>query len=231
MIWPGWSRTSFAAASIRNGRANASAEVARKPSDSRWATSSDCTSRSSSASPPQRRISTGSRASAGLASTASKTFSTSGQRSGIAQLAIEPGPRLLPVQLHGARREPFRFCDLLDGQPTEEPELHGPAEALVEPGEPFEGLVEREHLSRPFARERQLLLELERHRSAATLLRALGSGVGHQHHPHRARGQGEEVRAVLPGEPLAANQLEVALVNQGGGGKRLSDTVAFQQPV
>src|SRR5262245_46143494 len=142
---------------MRKGRANDSADVARKPSDWAWASSSERTSRNNSLSSPHTRARVCERSPAGLASTASKAASISGQRSAIAELAIEPGPRLLPIQLHRALRPAFGFGDLFDRESSEEAQLDGLAQPLIETGKSLQRFVQREHLAGPLTREGQLL--------------------------------------------------------------------------
>jgi hypothetical protein len=46
--------------------------------------------------------------------------------------------------------------------------------------------------------------------------------------PHHFGGDAEELRAILPGDPLLTQEAEVGFVNQGGGLKRVIPTLARQ---
>jgi hypothetical protein len=50
----------------------------------------------------------------------------------------------------------------------------------------------------------------------------MGARVIDQDLPHHPRGDAEEVRAVLPGDRVVTEQLQVRLVNERGGLKRMA---------
>src|SRR5690606_25035780 len=208
-----------------------------------WASRREATSqrRSGSGRPPasvQAASRKAARASGGCASAASKRASIWCQRSEVmapgssegrsrkggrggsqpggevAQLAVEPGPRERPAALDGGRGDAEGGGGLLDAEPAEEPALDDGVLPLAQGAEPGERLVEGQQLLRlPVGHER-LLVEGDPLRAAAALPGAPPLGVGDEHAAHGLRRQREELRAVLPADPVEPDELEVGLVDE-----------------
>ena len=71
-----------------------------------------------------------------------------------------------------------------------------------------------------------LFVEIERDAPAAPLLRAVAPRVRDEHEAHRARGEREEVGPVVPLDPVALAQLEIALVDERGRGESVTRRLA-----
>jgi hypothetical protein len=110
----------------------------------------------------------------------------------------------------------------LDGEPREETELHEAGLAFVEGGELRERPVEVEEVEAPRRRRDALRgLELEAHLPLAALGRVASPRVVDEDLAHGAGGDAEEMRAVLPVDRAAADELEVGLVDEGRGLERV----------
>ena len=83
---------------------------------------------------------------------------------------------------------------------------------------------------RVLGRER-VVVQLDRDRAAAALLRVARHRVVDQDVTHRARRHREEMRAVLPRDVIQANELEVRLVRERGGAQRVAGPFVPQRAV
>ena len=106
--------------------------------------------------------------------------------------------------------------DLLDRQPTEESKLHELALTRVPFRKPLQREIERDDVDGQGLASRVAVLE--RHPIAgAALQRLTRSRVIDQDAPHQVRGDGKELRAVLPLDLALVDELQIRLVDQGGG--------------
>ena len=134
-----------------------------------------------------------------------------------------------PVALHGGGRDAHRLGRLLDRQPAEEPQLDDARLARVELGQPGERGVERDHVDRALGRRRlQPLVERDARLAAAALQRVARARPLDQDLPHRVRGDGGEVGAVLPALGAVLEELEVRLVDERRRLQRLARALALQ---
>src|SRR5204862_5724886 len=106
--------------------------------------------------------------------------------------------------------------DLVLGQTAEVVQLDDAGLALVELGELVEGLVERDQLRRSVDGDARLI-EFCRALAGASLVGAALAGVVDEDLPHAARGDREEVRALVEFELRASARPEAGLGAQGGG--------------
>src|SRR5688572_30287007 len=112
---------------------------------------SDSTSDRSSASPWQTAASAAARSSGRRSSTARSAPSTSAQRSAairvlLAELAVEPHARDLPVAADGAGGHAEQPSDVRDREPGEEAQFHDLDHALIDLSQPLQRLVERQQI-------------------------------------------------------------------------------------
>ena len=77
----------------------------------------------------------------------------------------------------------------------------------------------------------QVLVERHPMERAAALLVVSRASEVHEHAAHQARGHREKVRAILPLDAANINQLEVDLVDEGGGLQHVVRTLAGHVPL
>ena len=148
----------------------------------------------------------------------------------LSQARPEPGPREPPVLLDGDHRHTERLGDLGHGQPSEVPQGHDLALALVQLGQPVEGLVDRDDVE--FLRFEVVQHQVERHPLAATATPVGGPPPGMvdedlPHGPCSRREQEAPVRGLV--EDRVPHHPDHSLVDHGGGWQGVIGTLPPHQ--
>src|SRR5215207_6612199 len=179
------------------------------------AVTSDSTSRRSPSSPPHSRARYSSRSAAPSCEAAWNSSSTRGQSSAVTpDLPRQPCLRRAPVALDRDDRDAQHLGRLGGREPAEVAELDDARLARVELRQPHERLVQRDQLGRTLLADDGHLRERHLHGPAAALGAVTVARVVEQDASHDLRGDGEEVRAVLPVHALLVDEPEVRLVDE-----------------
>lgn len=118
------------------------------------------------------------------------------------------------------------FRRLFLGESAEEAQLNHLRHAGAERRQPYERAVECDQRVRTFGHRYLNVVEVDVPHVTAASRRTVSARVVNEDLAHRARGQGQEVVAILPLDTLGVDELEVGLVHEGGGGDRAALAVA-----
>ena len=146
------------------------------------------------------------------------------------QLAEQPRPGASPIALDGGRRQLEGVGRFLDGQASEEPQHHQVAQTRVDGRELAQRGVEVEQVHVRRRRRADRVRERHLQAGATPFGGRMGAGMIHQDLPHHARGNREEVRAVLPAHAAQVHQAQVRLVDEGGRSQGVVGPLRAQSP-
>ena len=102
---------------------------------------------------------------------------------------------------------------LFDGEPGKEPEFDQPRLPFVHGGQRVQSIIESNQIQLTLCRNRQVLVEDESDRIAATFLRALHARVVHEDAAHKLSSHGEEMNPVFPTDGVAGKP-QIRFMNQ-----------------
>ena len=135
----------------------------------------------------------------------------------------------------GGDRSPEDLGGLIRSEAAEIVQLHDSGLRGIERRQLFQGLVERDDVGLSGGDRRVRFLQRYACRGAAPFFPAARASVVHEQSAHRLGGYGEEVSAVLPGDPLLVHELQVRLVDDGRGLQGMAGTflgeMTFRQSV
>src|SRR5207248_2689762 len=106
---------------------------------------------------------------------------------------------------------------LLNAQAAEESELNDLGPAGVDCREGSERVVEGHQVGPATSRDIRNFIEIDPRLLAATLCRGASPRVVEQYVSHNARGDGEELRPMLPVDVSYIDQAQIGFVHQAGG--------------
>ena len=130
------------------------------------------------------------------------------------QVGREPGPRVRPPGVGGARGDAEIVGRFAEGSTAEVTQAHELGHPRVDRGQSVEGLVDREDVVIGVASGKAV--QVDRHLPPRPALGChAGAGVVNEDSPHGLGGGGEEVAAAV--ELLISDQPQVGFVNQRGG--------------
>jgi hypothetical protein len=135
-----------------------------------------------------------------------------------AKLPLQPCLGQLPVPRYRVRRDLERLGGLFRADAAIETQLYHSASSRVHGGKRLESVVEGQQLLTAIARRVQgFFPRAAGSRRAATLSGAVTVRVINQDAPHQLRGQGEELRAILPTDTRSGTEPQPRLIDQGRG--------------
>jgi len=135
----------------------------------------------------------------------------------VGELGVKPGAGGSPFAFDGGGGDAHDFGHLVGGEATEEAEFDDLALARVEFFEFLEGIVEGDQGHFLLGEIIDGFFEGELVGGAAALLGVVGAGVLDEDAAHQLGGDAEEMGAVFPIDAGLIDQLEVGLVDEGGG--------------
>ena len=141
---------------------------------------------------------------------------------------MQPEPRDLPVAAHRRRGALHELRRLVDGEASEEAELDDPPEARVHRRELGQRGIERLEIDPAVSLRRRDVDEIDAPGAAAPLQRAVLARVRDENLTHRAGGDAEEMRSILPVDPAARRKPDEHLVHERGGLQRVFGPLAAQ---
>ena len=138
------------------------------------------------------------------------------------ELSKEPGLRGLPIPHHGLRRDVQDIRRFLNAEATEESQFHDLAHSRVENGQFRQRIAQRDEIGTLLLSEILRIVEGHSDHIPTTLLPTALPCEFHQEPTHRLRGDGEEVRAVLPLDPVYIDEPDIGFVDKRRGLKRVT---------
>src|SRR5262249_23757106 len=118
------------------------------------------------------------------------------------------------------------FRGFLDAQAAEEAQLDDEALASVDRGQTAQRAIECEQVQVARWRGDDRFLEGNSLQGAAAFAVSARSGMIDEHAAHEACGNGDEVRAILPGQAPGVDQPDERLVDERGGLQRMAAALA-----
>src|SRR5215471_776582 len=135
-------------------------------------------------------------------------------------------PRLggLPFTLNGGCGDLHDFRHFFDAEAREKAQFYDAALTPVEHLQPREHLVNRHHVAEPVFGDEQGVVE-GHSRGSSAFGGVLFSSIVNEDLPHKAGGDSEEMRAVLPFDSGASGKAHKGFVDKGGGLERMAWTL------
>jgi hypothetical protein len=121
--------------------------------------------------------------------------------------------------------------NFLDSQAAEEPQFDDLALARVDESEPFERVVDGDEVGAGPYGHPQLLVELKRRNTTASLLGLMGTRPIHEDMSHDLGADSEEVIAVLPVALRSLHKPNVRLVHESRGLQGVAGTFVRHIPL
>lgn len=137
---------------------------------------------------------------------------------------MEERPRLAPAAFDRSRGTAENVGRVFNRQAAEKPQLDDPSQLFVELRQPFERCIERDDLGRAFGGSHVDIFHGNERNAAAAFVRQPLSRMVHGELPHRFRGYGEEMTAIVSDQVRLLGQLQIRLVNQRRGLQRVVAT-------
>lgn len=134
------------------------------------------------------------------------------------QSAPQPGARESPLPFDHRWRQIQHCGGLLDGQPSEEPQLYDPTVPLIDPLQALKRLVQRQQVTPQYSRG-DVQRFIKRHiRDTSASFRSISrAGMVHENLPHQSCSDTKEVRTAVPSNLTSVHESEECLVNERSG--------------
>jgi hypothetical protein len=131
-----------------------------------------------------------------------------------AKLPQQPQLRHFPVAFDRVTRHVQRLGGFFEAQPAEESHFHDLTLPWVNRRERRQGIVQRDQIRTGLVRHNERLLQRSHRRAATAFLIAPSARRINENPAHQPRRHREEVRAVLPPNPIDFNEPQVHLVDE-----------------
>lgn len=148
--------------------------------------------------------------------------------SSVLKCLLQPAFGFDPIPSDGAGGYVQRLGGFLLGEAAEEPTFDHPAQALVEFPQLYERFIKREECVRPPLGHERRIIEAYRYRIGSALESTMSAGIVDEDTTHGARRDGKEVCPVRHVGPALVDELEVSLVDEGGGAECVIRALAPQ---
>jgi len=149
------------------------------------------------------------------------------RQSAVAEFGVQPGASEFPVAHDGLGRDREHFCCFFDAESAEESQLNDASLALVVLSESVQGIFECDQFPCPIPTEIGQFIEIDLAGGPASLGCYAASRPVEEDVAHDLRGDGKEMRAMLPVDVGDVDQFEIGLMHQGSGLHGMSRTLVL----